>query len=161
MAAARGWLGEAASGETLGDTRSLGGGGAPPCAWGGASPQTRQLSKGCPLGQLRFSGGAAGKRGRGGSSAPGAWRQGPGGARARPPDRGAGHVSRGASDQRARGGRRALWETKPEVGAAGSQTPPGPGQGGGLGTLQGKGGRVGCPGQGAVRGRLRKGWVEG
>ena len=31
---------EAAGGEALGDTRSLGGGGAPPCAWGGANPQT-------------------------------------------------------------------------------------------------------------------------
>lgn len=60
----------------LGDTRSLGSGGALLCARGGASPQTGQLSKGCPLGQLRFSSGTAGTRGRGGSGAPGSQRVG-------------------------------------------------------------------------------------
>lgn len=120
MAAARGgWgggSGEAAGGEALGDTRSLGGGGATPCAWGGASPQTGQLSKGCPLGQLGFSGEAAGTRGRGGSALRGAGGRGVGGrgshqagGRATCPG---GQVSKG------RGGRRALWEAKPEVGVA-------------------------------------------
>lgn len=102
MAAARGGPGEAAGGEALGDTRSLGGGGAPPCAWGGASAQTGQLSKGSPLGQLRFSQGAAGTRGRGGSGARGAAGKDLG-VRGLPPGRGSGHVSRGASEQRAWG----------------------------------------------------------
>lgn len=54
-------------------------GGAPPCAWGGASPQTGQLSKGCPLGQLGLSRGAAGTRGRGGSALRGTGGRGVGG----------------------------------------------------------------------------------
>lgn len=132
--------GEAAGGEALGDTRSLGGGGAPPCAWGGASPQTGQLSKGCPLGQLRFPRGAAGPRGRGGSGALGGWRLGRGGrgsahragGRATCPG---GQVSKGRG-----GGRRALWETKPEVGVAESKTRAGLGWGwGGGGRPAGKG----------------------
>lgn len=109
----------------LGDTRSLGSGGALLCARGGASPQTGQLSKGCPLGQLRFSSGTAGTRGRGGSGAPGSRRVGTPEESEHPPGRGPGHVSRGASEQRARGGRAgarpALWEAEPRRGGGGEQ----------------------------------------
>lgn len=52
------------------------------------------------------------------------------------------------------GGRRALWETKPEAGVAGSKTPAGLGRvlGRRPGALQARKGRVGSSGQGAVRG---------
>lgn len=136
----------------LGDTRSLGSGGALLCARGGASPQTGQLSKGCPLGQLRFFSGTAGTRGRGGSGAPGSRRVGTPEKSEHPPGRGPGHVSRGASEQRARGGRPpGIVGGRAQEGVAWSRTPSGQGAVWGVTRPpQGKKGRL--PGEGTAGG---------
>jgi hypothetical protein len=150
----------------LGDTRSLGSGGALLCARGGASPQTGQLSKGCPLGQLRFSSGTAGTRGRGGSGAPGSRRVGTPEESEHPPGRGPGHVSRGASEQRARGGRAgarpALWEAEPRRGGGrGAGLPQGRAPSGGNPAASGEEGSAPWRGDGPrAPGRLKKGQVK-
>lgn len=136
----------------LGDTRSLGSGGAPLGARGGASPQTGQLSKGCPLGQLRFSSGTAGTRGRGGSGAPGSPGVGTPAESELPPRRGPGHVSRGASEQRARGGRPALWEAEPGRGARGARLPQGRATPEGNPDASGEEEQGRLPGRGTARG---------
>lgn len=151
----------------LGDTRSLGSGGALLCARGGASPQTGQLSKGCPLGQLRFSSGTAGTRGRGGSGAPGSQRVGTPEKSEHPRERGratcpGGLASKGRG---ARGGRPpGIVGGRGQEGVAGSKTPSRQGAVGGGGNPAASGEKGSTPWRGdgpRAPGRLRKGQVKG
>ena len=94
--------GEAAGGEALGDTRSLGGGGGASLRLGrGQSPDRAALQR-LSSGTTRALHRSGGDEGAWRLGAPGGWRQGRAGP-ALPPGRGPSHVSRGASELKARG----------------------------------------------------------
>lgn len=143
-------------GRCSGTQGHLGVGGALLCARGGASPQTGQLSKGCPLGQLRFSSGTAGTRGRGGSGAPGSQRVGTPEKSEHPRERGratcpGGLASKGRG---ARGGRPpGIVGGRGQEGVARSRTPSRQGAvwGGGV-TRPPQGKKDRLPGEGTARG---------